>query len=80
MLVNAAKPEQTRDYLLHRRNFRMQLRPVTPALAGFLRLLQQPMDFAGMCEQLGKQHPDADIPQLSLSLLLEAIELELIRA
>jgi hypothetical protein len=45
-----------------------------------LLAMQQRVCFAGQCEQLAEQFPQENIAQLSLTLLLKSIDLQLIRA
>jgi len=67
-------------YLVRRVNHRMQFQRINDAMATFLQSLQSLESFAGICENLARQHPDQDIPALSLTLLLKSIELELLAA
>jgi len=67
-------------YLLRRHQHRMQFQSISEALAVFLQTIQDGLCFADICTLLAEQFPTEDIPQLSLSLLLKTIELELLHA
>jgi hypothetical protein len=58
----------------------MQFQRINQAMMVFLLAIQQRVCFAGQCEQLAEQFPQEDIAQLSLTLLLKSIDLQLIRA
>ncbi len=73
-------PEQTAFYVVRRVNHRMQFQRINQAMMVFLLAIQQRVCFAGQCEQLAEQFPQEDIAQLSLTLLLKSIDLQLIRA
>jgi hypothetical protein len=81
--VAAADPENSSfelQYLLRRHQHRMQFQSISEALAAFLQAIQDGLCFADICTRLAAQFPTEDIPQLSLSLLLKTIELELLHA
>jgi hypothetical protein len=78
--VQPVTDKQATWYLIRRVNHRMQFQRVNNDMATFLQCLQASEDFAGICEQLAREHPHEDVPALSLKLLLKAIELELIVA
>ncbi len=65
-------------YLVYRKRHRMQFQVIAPEFALFLRAIQGGKSFAQICECLATAFPVRDIPQLSLSLLQKAIELELL--
>lgn len=65
-------------FLIHRQDQTMQLRRLGGPMTVFLRGITNGEDFAAQCQQLARQYPDRDIPSLSLALLLEAIDRELL--
>lgn len=65
-------------FLIHRQQQTMQLRRLHGPMVLFLRGIRAGEKFATQCEQLAGRYPDRDIPELSLALLLEAIERELL--
>lgn len=67
-------------YLIRRVNHRMQFQRINDAMATFLQSLLASENFAGICDTLAQKYPDQDIPALSLQLLLQSIELELLAA
>jgi hypothetical protein len=68
----------TPNYLVLRRHLRMQFQAISAEMAVFLTSVQQGADFSTVCATLAEKFPQQDIPALSLSLLLKAIELELL--
>jgi len=74
------EPTQTAFYLVRRVKHRMQFQRINQAMMVFLLAIQHQVCFAGQCEQLAVQFPREDIAQLSLTLLLKSIDLQLIRA
>ena len=76
-----ALPEASGDlpnYLVLRKDLRMQFQWIRPEFATFLQAIQSQQDFAHICVTLAQAYPEHDIPALSLKLLLRAIELELL--
>jgi hypothetical protein len=73
-------PPHTPNYLVFRRHLRMQFQAIRPEMAEFLGSVQEGADFAHVCTILAEKFPQQDIPALSLSLLLKAIELDLLCA
>lgn len=71
-------PNQSPNYLVLRKDHRMQFQLIRPEFATFLEAIQRGEDFAQLCVTLAETYPEHDIPSLSLSLLLRAIELELL--
>lgn len=67
-------------YLVFRKQHRMQFQVISPELALFLQAVRDGQSFAQICERLATALPTQSIPQLSLNLLLKAIDLELLRA
>jgi hypothetical protein len=65
-------------FLIHRQQQTMQLRRLTGPMAVFLQDITSGNDFAAQCQHLSEQYPDRDIPSLSLALLLQAIDWELL--
>jgi hypothetical protein len=68
------------NLLVFRREQRMQFQSIRPAFGLFLEGIQRGETLASLCSTLAESFPEQDIPALSLSLLLRAIELELLRA
>ena len=66
------------NYLVLRRNQRMEFQFIRPELAIFLEGVRSQLDFAGLCVALAEAFPEQEIPSLSLRLLIRAIELELL--
>jgi len=66
------------DYLVRRQTQNMHFQKITPAMGLFLRAVQQNDSFAQICEKLADHWPDKPIPELSLGLLLQAIEWQLL--
>lgn len=73
-------PDTRQDFLLMRYRQRMQIRRISPQLNLFLQGIQDNLDYAALCSRLAITFPAEDIPRLSLHLLLQTIELELLRA
>ncbi|MGJ8688382.1 MAG: HvfC/BufC family peptide modification chaperone [Gammaproteobacteria bacterium] len=71
-------PSEAPNYLVLRKDQRMQFQLIRPEFATFLMAIQRREDFAHICVTLAQAYPEHDIPALSLSLLLRAIELELL--
>ncbi len=71
-------PQDLANILVFRHRHRMQFQAIGPELALFLSAVQEGNDFAEICSRLALAFPAQDIPALSLSLLLRAIELELL--
>lgn len=67
------------NLLVFRREQRMQFQSIRPAFGLFLQGIQRGETFAALCSTLAESFPEQDIAALSLSLLLRAIELELLR-
>lgn len=74
------EPAQTVFYLVRRVNHRMQFQRINQAMLVFLQGIHLHYPFAELCEQLASNFPHEDIAQLSLSLLLKAIDLQLLHA
>lgn len=74
------EPAQTAFYVVRRVNHRMQFQRINQAMMVFLLAIQHKLCFADQCEQLAEQFPQEDTAQLSLTLLLKSIDLQLIRA
>ena len=72
--------DSTATYLVRRQNQGMHFQKITPAMAGFLRGIEHGETFATLCEQLAGQWPGKDIPQMSLALLMQAIDWELLHS
>lgn len=70
--------ESPQWFLIHRQDQTMQLRRLTGPMTVFLRGTSHGEDFATQCQHLAQQYPDRDIPSLSLALLLQAIDWELL--
>jgi len=68
------------NLLVFRHAQRMQFQSIRPAFGLFLQGIQRGEPFAELCSALAETFPEQDIPALSLSLLLRAIDLELLRA
>lgn len=66
------------NYLIRRHQMQMHFQPLTATMAGFLRGIQQGLNFAQLCDQLAETHPEEQVPALSLQLLLQAIDWELL--
>ena len=79
-LLDTTNPNTTQNYLLRRHQHRMQFQRISAALAVFLQAVQQGNSFAQICALLANTCPEEDIPQLSLSLLMKAIQLQLLVA
>ncbi len=71
-------PQGLANLLVYRKQHRMQFQAIGPELALFLTAIQAGNDFAEICSRLALAFPAQDIPLLSLTLLLRAIELELL--
>lgn len=78
--IDPANPDATQHYLLRRHQHRMQFQRISKALALFLQGVQQGRSFADICTSLAHACPAEDIPQLSLSLLMKTIQLQLLVA
>jgi hypothetical protein len=81
--VAPAEPDNSNfklHYLLRRHQHRMQFQSISEELAVFLQAIQENLCFADICVRLAEQFPTDDIPPLSLSLLLQTVELELLHA
>lgn len=74
------EPAQTIYYLVRRVDHRMQFQRINQAMLVFLQGIQLHYPFAELCEQLESNFPREDIAQLSLTLLLKAIDLQLLHA
>lgn len=70
--------ESARWFLIHRQDQTMQLRRLTGPMTLFLQGVAGGRDFATQCQHLAEQYPERDIPSLSLALLLQAIDWELL--
>ncbi len=68
------------NLLVFRLDQRMQFQSIRPAFGLFLQGIQRGEPFAVLCSTLAESFPEQDIPSLSLSLLLRAIDLALLRA
>lgn len=66
------------NYLIRRVNHRMQFQQIDAPLTMFLQAVEQQRNFADICELLAQQTPEADIPVVSLQLLLRSIDLGLL--
>lgn len=69
---------QAADYLVRRQNQRMHFQKITPAMGLFLSAVQRGDNFAQICEALAEKWPELSTPELSLGLLLQAIEWQLL--
>ena len=67
-------------YLVYRKQHRMHFQAISPELDLFLQSVRHGETFAQICERLATMFPAQDIPQLSLTLLLKTIDLELLCA
>lgn len=74
------EPAQAVYYLVRRVNHRMQFQRINQAMQVFLHGIQLNYPFAELCEQLEGNFPQEDIAQLSLTLLLKSIDLQLLCA
>lgn len=66
-------------YLVRRVQHRMQFQRINAHMHCFLSALREGNSFADICAGLADRFPDQDIPALGLTLLLKAIDLELLR-
>lgn len=78
--VGAGPARDLANLLVYRNQHRMQFQSIGPELAFFLTAIQKDDNFAAICSRLAVAFPAQDIPTLSLTLLLRAIELELLAA
>ncbi|MGB4247448.1 MAG: putative DNA-binding domain-containing protein [Pseudohongiellaceae bacterium] len=67
-------------YLVYRKQHRMHFQAISPELDLLLQSVRHGETFAQICERLATMFPAQDIPQLSLTLLLKTIDLELLCA
>ncbi len=72
--------DKAATYLVRRQDQRMHFQKITPAMAQMLRGIVRGECFATLCELLAEQWPDRDIPQMSLALLMQAIDWELLHS
>ncbi|MBC53109.1 MAG: hypothetical protein CMQ34_04650 [Gammaproteobacteria bacterium] len=66
-------------YLIRRVQHRMQFQRINAHMHCFLSALRAGNPFADICAGLAERFPAQDIPDLSLTLLLKTIDLELLR-
>jgi len=65
-------------YLVRRQQMRMHFQPLTPTMADFLRGIRAGLCFAELCNRLAETHAAEQVPALSLQLLLQTIDWELL--
>lgn len=70
----------TPNYLIYRKEHTMQFKGIGPELSAFLLLITQELNFGEICADLAELFPQQNTAQLSLSLLLNSIEMGLLRA